>query len=205
MMPAQTGIALSLWLQWDRARLSGHGSEANPHIGAAHGDRPNAAAALLCLAGLVLLVLAAGLLLSKRHIAPPVTLIVEASHAQLEAGFALYRRHCAACHGAFLGGAAGWREDARLAPALNDAGHAFNHTDLELFRRVAEGVRAADGRVTMPAFGNVLSGDEIVTLLSYIAAWWPDAVRSSRVAPGWSAPAICGPGGATGGPAADAT
>jgi mono/diheme cytochrome c family protein len=59
--------------------------------------------------------------------------------------------------------------------------------------------------MTMPAFGGVLSDADIVTLLSYIAAWWPDAVRNSRAAPGWNAPAICGPGAGNNGPAADAT
>ena len=154
---------------------------------------------------MIFLVLAAGLFLAQRHRAPPVSLIVEASHAQLEAGFVLYRAHCAACHGAFLGGAPGWRNDPKLAPALNDAGHAFNHSDLELFRRVAQGVRDNEGRITMPAFGSVLSDAEIVTLLSYIAAWWPDAVLRSRMAPGWVDPAICGPGTTQPGRPADET
>lgn len=174
-------------------------------LGGASQERARRLAGLLSLGGLICLLVAAGLFLAQRHRVPAVTLIVQASHAQLEAGFALYRAHCAACHGAFLGGAPGWRENIRLAPALNDAGHAFNHSDLELFRRIAQGVRDQDGRITMPAFRGVLSDAEIVTLLSYIAAWWPDAILRSRMASGWSDQAICGPGAAQTGRSADET
>lgn len=175
------------------------------NVGDVRADQSRALAGLLALGGMVFLILAAGLFLAQRHRTPPVVLIAQVSHAQLEAGFALYRAHCAACHGAFLGGAPGWRDDPKLAPALNDAGHAFNHSDLELFRRIAQGVRGADGRIAMPAFGGVLSDAEIVTLLSYIAAWWPDAILRSRMAPGWVDPAICGPGTPRNGPPADET
>ena len=162
-------------------------------------------AGLLSLGGMIFLVLAAGLFLAPRHRAPPVILIAHADHAQLQAGFELYRAHCAACHGAFLGGAPGWRNDPKLAPALNETGHAFNHNDLELFRRIAQGVRDNEGRITMPAFGGVLSDAEIVTLLSYVAAWWPDAILRNRMVPGWVDPAICGPGATPPGRSADET
>lgn len=185
--------------------MSDHRVDDGVNVGDVRADPSRALAGLLSLGGMILLILAAGLFLAQRHRTPPVTLIAQASHAQLEAGFMLYRTHCAACHGAFLGGAPGWRGDPKLAPALNDAGHAFNHSDLELLGRITQGVRHGDGRIAMPAFGGVLSDAEIVTLLSYIAAWWPDAILRSRMLPGRADQAICGPGTVRNGPSADET
>jgi mono/diheme cytochrome c family protein len=149
---------------------------------------------LLAFAALICLVAAAGLVLSQRGRVERISFIEPLSHERLEAGFALYRQHCASCHGAFLGGAAGWRADPHLAPALNETGHAFNHDDLNLFQRVAGGARAPGGRISMPAFRGILSDDEIVTVLSYIAAWWPEQERLRRSRPDWVFPATCSPG-----------
>lgn len=151
-----------------------------------------ACAALLCL------VAAAGLMLSQRgRIARTSFLDQRPSHERLEAGFALYRQHCASCHGAFLAGAPGWQADIQKAPALNETGHAANHSDLDLFQRVAGGARTS-GRITMPAFRGIMSDDEIVTVLSYIASWWPEQERLRRAGPDWVFPATCSPGEAGG-------
>lgn len=146
-----------------------------------------AAAGLFCLFAAGALVLRLGARPAEFRIPQP------ASHAEREAGFALYRAHCAACHGAFLAGAPGWRGDARLAPALDESGHAANHGDAELFRRVAAGARAPGGRITMPAFRGVLSGAEIVSVLAYVMSWWPEDELRRRAGPGWSFPGNCGP------------
>ncbi|TCR64149.1 cytochrome c [Bosea sp. BK604] len=148
----------------------------------------------LAFAALLCLVAAAGLLLSQRGRIERASFIEPLSHERLETGFALYRQHCASCHGAFLGGAPGWQADAQRAPALNETGHAFNHSDVDLYQRVAAGSRAPGGRISMPAFRGALSDEEIVTVLSYIAAWWPEQERLRRLDPNWVFPATCSPG-----------
>lgn len=164
-------------------------------------SRPGAAArpaaplwpALLVVAGIVCL-LTAGVLLLQGALRPAEFRIGEpANHAAREAGFALYRANCAACHGAFLGGAPGWRADARLAPALDESGHAPNHSDTELFRRVAAGSRTPDGRAVMPAFRGVLSDAEIVSVLAYVQSWWPEDELRRRAGADWRFAGICSP------------
>lgn len=136
---------------------------------------------------------AAGLLLSQRSRVARIGFIEQQlPHERMEAGFALYRQHCASCHGAFLAGVPGWQADAQKAPALNETGHAFSHSDLDLFQRVAGGARI-NGRIVMPAFRGIMSDDEIVTVLSYIAAWWPEQERLRRAGPDWVFPATCSP------------
>lgn len=158
------------------------------------GEQPLLLSGLLAFTALICLVAAAGLVLSQRGRVARASFIEPLSHERLEAGFALYRQHCASCHGAFLAGETGWRADAHRAPALNETGHAFNHSDLDLFQRVVAGARAPGGRISMPAFRGLLSDDEIVTVLSYIAAWWPEQERLRRSGPDWVFPATCSPG-----------
>lgn len=149
--------------------------------------------AVLLLAGIVCL-FAAGSLLLRQGLRPAEFRIAQpASHAEREAGFALYRANCAGCHGAFLGGAAGWRSDPGAAPALNESGHASNHSDADLFFRVAAGARTADGRIAMPAFRSILSDQEIVSVLAYVMSWWPDEELKRRAGADWTFQAVCTP------------
>lgn len=149
--------------------------------------------AVLALAGVVCL-FAAGSLLLRQALRPEEFRIAQpASHAEREAGFALYRANCAGCHGTFLGGAAGWRSDPGVAPALNESGHASNHSDADLFFRVAAGARSADGRIAMPAFRSSLSDQEIVSVLAYVMSWWPDEELQRRAGADWTFQAVCTP------------
>jgi len=149
--------------------------------------------AVLVLLGVVCL-FAAGSLLLRQGLRPEEFRIAQpASHAEREAGFALYRANCASCHGDFLGGAAGWRSDPGVAPALNESGHASNHSDADLFVRIAAGARTADGRVTMPAFRSSLSDQEIVSVLAYVMSWWPDEELRRRAGADWTFQAVCTP------------
>jgi mono/diheme cytochrome c family protein len=105
--------------------------------------------------------------------------------ALLVTGKQVYDRHCAACHGAKLEGQPNWRmRDAsgRLpAPPHDASGHTWHHPDAVLFRIVKEGVAKAanlpDYQTAMPVYGGVLSDEEIVAVLSYIKANWPEDVR----------------------------
>ncbi len=146
--------------------------------------------ALLGLAGLVCLFAAGALLLRQGTNPAQFRIAAPASHAEREEGFALYRANCASCHGDFLGGAPGWQADARSAPALNESGHAQNHSDADLFLRVSAGARSG-GAVTMPAFRGVLSDREIVSVLAYVQSWWPQEVMQARAGEDWTFPAAC--------------
>lgn len=104
----------------------------------------------------------------------------------LATGIAVYRKHCSACHGAKLEGQQpNWRErDAagRLpAPPHDASGHTWHHTDEVLFRITKFGVAKAAGlagyQSAMPVYEGVLSDAEIVAVLSYIKANWPEDIR----------------------------
>ena len=102
-------------------------------------------------------------------------------------GREVYAAECAACHGADLEGQAGWRSpgpDGLLrAPPHDATGHTWHHPDAVLFALTKEGPEAHVGgghRSAMPGFADVLSDEEIVAVLSYIASTWPEEVRARR-------------------------
>ena len=103
----------------------------------------------------------------------------------LATGKQVYDRHCAACHGAKLEGQPDWRTrdpSGRLpAPPHDASGHTWHHPDAVLFRLVKEGVAKAanlkDYPSAMPAYAGVLTDAEIVAVLSYIKANWPQDIR----------------------------
>lgn len=108
--------------------------------------------------------------------------------AVLARGQALYRQHCAACHGAQGQGQPHWRErdaSGRLpAPPHDASGHTWHHPDEVLFRITKYGVAKAanlkDYDSAMPAYEGVLSDADIVAVLSWIKAQWPAAIRRQQ-------------------------
>lgn len=155
------------------------------HPRARRSDRwvPAVAGAILCLfvAGF-----AGAALLSDMRGVSRVDLLDLDSIERRQTGQGLYAQHCASCHGASLSGGA--------AAALDSSGHAMWHPDADLFRMVSKGMRGPDGAVRMPAFLGPLSADDIVSVLSYVAASWPADVVASRRDPDWTFPAACTPG-----------
>ncbi|GAB4175284.1 MAG: hypothetical protein OHK0026_16570 [Rhodocyclaceae bacterium] len=112
-----------------------------------------------------------------------------ADAAAVTRGKALYERNCASCHGARLEGQADWRRrrpDGRMpAPPHDRSGHTWHHPDDVLFEIVKEGLvpggNAPPGYLSdMPAFGRVLSDDEIRATLAYIESGWPEEVWQVR-------------------------
>lgn len=106
-----------------------------------------------------------------------------ADKAQVAAGRQIYDRHCSACHGANLEGQANWRQrlpNGRLpAPPHDASGHTWHHTDALLFGIVKEGLvpgkyAPADYESDMPAFGAILTDDEIRAVLAFIKSTWPE-------------------------------
>ena len=106
----------------------------------------------------------------------------------LAKGQAIYSAQCASCHGTKLQGQPNWRyRDAsgRLpAPPHDATGHTWHHPDQVLFDLVKYGVaRTAnmpDYVSSMPAYEQTLSDAEIVAVLSWIKAQWPDNIRRKQ-------------------------
>ncbi len=107
-----------------------------------------------------------------------------AVHEQLARGEAIYRQHCASCHGTNLEGQPNWRQrnaDGRLpAPPHDATGHTWHHSDEQLFRITKLGIEAFVGgtyQSDMRGFGDVLTDADIRVVLAYIKSTWPDEIR----------------------------
>lgn len=114
--------------------------------------------------------------------------LVTSDPAVLATGERIYRQHCAGCHGAGLEGQPNWRErdaSGRLpAPPHDASGHTWHHPDEVLIAITKHGVaKAADLQgydSAMPAYDQVLSDAEIVAVLSWIRAQWPENIRAQH-------------------------
>ncbi|UTW52512.1 cytochrome c [bacterium SCSIO 12827] len=101
---------------------------------------------------------------------------------RLAQGHEIYQTHCASCHGKNLEGQPEWqirRPDGRLpAPPHDRTGHTWHHPDDQLFRMTKFGIvppLAPKGYESdMPAFGDILTDDEIWSILDFIKSTWPD-------------------------------
>lgn len=103
-------------------------------------------------------------------------------------GALIYAQQCAGCHGSRLEGEANWQTanaDGTLpAPPHDATGHTFHHTDDLLFRLTKFGTQKALGledlASNMPAFDGTLSDEDIVAVLSFIKASWPEDIRAQH-------------------------
>jgi mono/diheme cytochrome c family protein len=142
--------------------------------------------ALLVAAGLGITV-AAGLRLehilkaSNRHFADADN-AVTVMH-----GRSIYRNSCASCHGRNLQGQPLWQlKDeyaGRRAPAHDETGHTWQHSDEDLFHIVKYGrfpESPVNGVSFMPAFREVLDDRDIVAVTAFIKSRWPTALRVSQ-------------------------
>lgn len=107
---------------------------------------------------------------------------------QVQRGEAVYRMQCAACHGRELEGQPNWRtrrSDGRLpAPPHDETGHTWHHPDDVLFRITSIGVKpplAPEGYESdMPAFGEILTDEDIWAVLAFIKSRWPAEVLARQ-------------------------
>ena len=106
----------------------------------------------------------------------------------VELGRLVYVAQCASCHGEALEGQANWRQrnaDRRLpAPPHDDSGHTWHHPDWVLFDITQKGPAAFIGQddyeSDMPAFGDLLSDGEILSVIAYIKSKWSPTVRARQ-------------------------
>ena len=101
--------------------------------------------------------------------------------AQIAKGHALYAVQCARCHGKNLEGQPNWQTplpNGRLpAPPHDETGHTWHHTDKALAGITKLGLKPFAGdnyESDMPAFGAILSDEEIEAILTYIKSTWPE-------------------------------
>jgi mono/diheme cytochrome c family protein len=96
------------------------------------------------------------------------------------AGADLYARHCASCHGRNLEGAADWQvmnDDGSFPPPPQDGtGHTWHHGDDLLVELILEGSEFPQSR--MPAFGDQLTGSDVLSILEFLKSTWGPQERS---------------------------
>ncbi len=119
---------------------------------------------------------------------PPVAHLANADDpVKVEAGKLIYAQRCSSCHGKRLQGQPLWQlEDqyfGRRAPAHDESGHTWEHSDEELFHITRYGrFTTADPTIPtyMPAFDGVLDDEQILEVTAFIKARWPLGLRISQ-------------------------
>lgn len=116
----------------------------------------------------------------------PVGALLDPGNSDLVSrGGEIYSETCASCHGRSLEGHPEWQvRDAQgylPAPPHDETGHTWHHPDKLLFDitklGVAEAANLEGYETRMPAFEGILTDEEIVAVLSFIKAQWPEQVR----------------------------
>lgn len=108
--------------------------------------------------------------------------------SQASAGQQLYLANCARCHGVNLEGQPNWmqrNEEGRLpTPSHDETGHTWHHSDKQLFTITKYGLQAIAPNYgsDMPAFENMLTDEEITSILDYIKGTWPERPRAYQAA-----------------------
>lgn len=107
---------------------------------------------------------------------------------QVALGREIYARRCASCHGKQLEGQPNWRvrkADGRLpAPPHDATGHTWHHADGQLFELTKYGptpIAPLNFPSDMPAFGSVLTDEEIWAALAFIKSFWPKRIRERQL------------------------
>ncbi len=100
--------------------------------------------------------------------------------AEIRLGKTVYEQQCASCHGVNLEGQPDWKvqnEDGSFrAPPHDASGHTWHHGDQTLLDAVRlGGARLQPMNVVsaMPAYGELLSEEEMTAVLVYIKSTWP--------------------------------
>ncbi|MGH1484737.1 MAG: c-type cytochrome [Cellvibrionaceae bacterium] len=97
---------------------------------------------------------------------------------QQQQGQQLFAKHCAACHGDKAQETVDWKTPTATGhyppPPLNGTAHGWHHP-LSVLQMVIHDGGAPMGGV-MPAWGDVLSEEEIIATIAAFQAYWPDEV-----------------------------
>jgi len=126
----------------------------------------------------------AALWVEERKFVPPIS---PDDPRQVTLGAAVYAARCAQCHGANLEGQPNWQQrkaNGRLpAPPHDASGHTWHHPNEALFDITKNGMTPyapAGYESDMPAFGDVLTDEEIAAALAFIESRWPASIRAQH-------------------------
>ncbi len=104
---------------------------------------------------------------------------------QIAQGQSLYTARCASCHGKKLEGQPDWKtpltNGKMPAPPHDATGHSWHHADDALIGVTSLGLKPYAGdnyESDMPAFGTILSDEEITAIWIYIKSTWPERERA---------------------------
>lgn len=127
----------------------------------------------------------------------PVTPTPEATVVVAWSGKAIFTSTCAVCHGQSGEGQPNWhitKADGTLPPPpLNGDGHTWHHGDGFLYKVVRDGGKWMESpslphfKSGMPAFGEQLSHDEIVGVITYVKSLWGDKTGRGMSIREWQA------------------
>lgn len=124
--------------------------------------------------------LAVGLLLLG-GCAEPAAPLRHSDTERIARGAALFKQHCAECHGAGAQGADHWRQrnpDGTFPPPpLNGSGHAWHHPWEDLKYTILHGTAALGGN--MPAWDGVLSERGAEDVILWFQSLWSDEVYAA--------------------------
>ena len=153
-------------------------------------DRVGIALAALMLASLAILACSSG-----ESAAVPAATEIPASTAKT--GEEIFTTTCVSCHQAGGVGQPDWHIPNEVgvlpAPPLNGDGHTWHHSDGFLYRYVKNGGKMLetpslpDFKSGMPAFGEQLSHEEIVAVLTYVKSLWGDKTSRGTSIAEWQA------------------
>lgn len=110
-----------------------------------------------------------------------LTSVLATAHANemSTSGRVLYLKFCASCHGLEGEGQTNWQKPNVLgelpAPPHNAQGHTWRHSDVDLFKMIADGWRDPfnrTDRLTMPPFKDILTQDQISEIVDYLKTFW---------------------------------
>jgi S-disulfanyl-L-cysteine oxidoreductase SoxD len=121
-------------------------------------------------------------------LAKPIVHLADANdNAKVLPGRHAYRLYCSSCHGRLLQGQAHWQlrdKDAyKRAPAHDETGHTWQHSDEELFHitKYGRAESAPQDMVSfMPAFKDRLTDEQILAIIAFIKRGWPIGLRASQ-------------------------
>lgn len=109
----------------------------------------------------------------------PAITISQLEPGQVQRGRQVYVEYCASCHGSDAQGTPDWQRPDGSGnlppPPHDDSGHTWRHSDAQLAQIIREGTRDPFNRspdLTMPAFGDRLTHEEIEAVIAYFKSLW---------------------------------